>query len=431
MNAFGKRELQLFLLCVLLAIPAFFLGRGLLLAITLCNNLFFYGEVSVIPASQAGGVRAWGLLVPALGGLIVGLIARYGSSAVRGHGIPEVMEAVLSQESRVPLKVALLKPLCSAISIGSGGPFGAEGPVIGLGGSLGSLLGQVMPVSPWERKVLLAAGAAAGVTAVFGCPVAALLLSVELLLFEYTPTSFVAVGLASAVAGGLRVGLLGGAPIFPMPALAESGATSLACYAALGLPLGLAATGIILLVRSSEHLYEKLPLHWMWWPALGGLGVGALGWVEPRVFGPSYESIGGALSGQLVSTALLSFVAFKLAAWALALGSGTAGGTLAPLFGIGSGLGALLTGAAAWLWPSLGLDPRMGALVGMAAVFAGASHALLGSLVLALETTHQFSGTLPLLAACLVSTLVCQSLLPHSLMTDGPTRRGVKFPHAK
>jgi CIC family chloride channel protein len=427
-NLSGWRAERLCLLSVATAVPSFVLGRALLMAIHLCNNVLFRGTLSLSDHPLAGPLPLWCALVPALGGLLIGLVARYGSPAVRGHGIPEVIETVLAKESRVPWKVALLKPLCSALSIGSGGPFGAEGPVIGLGGSLGSLLGQILPVGDWERKVLLSAGAAAGITAVFGCPIAATFLALELLLYEFSPVSIAAVGLASAVSGCLRLAWVDSSPIFPITGVMAGNAWTPAFYAVLGLPLGLAAALITKSVEWSEQAFERIPFHWMWWPALGGLAVGGLGLLEPRILGPSYGSIAETLNGQLVAAALLSFVAFKALAWVLALGSGTAGGTLAPLFGIGAGLGALLTTAMAALWPGLGLDPRMGAMVGMAAVFAGASHAPLASMILALEVTHHFEASLPLLGACLLATLVCQALLPHSLMTEGPKRRGVRFP---
>jgi chloride channel protein, CIC family len=425
-------EIRLCLLSLLVALPSYFLGRALLAAIYLTTNLLFHGTWSLADHPPSGPLPLWAALVPALGGLAVGLIARYGSPAVRGHGIPEMIEAVLAGDSKVPWKVALLKPLCSALSIGSGGPFGAEGPVIGLGGSLGSLLGQVLRIGAWERKVLLSAGAAAGITAVFGCPIAATLLCLELLLYELSPLSLAAVGLAAAAAACLRMGLVSADPLFPVAGLmAQGGAWAPALYALLGLPLGLAAAAITKAVDFSEHAYQRLPLHWMWWPALGGLAVGALGLVEPRIFGPGYASISDTLNGQLVAGALLSFVGLKTLAWVLALGSGTTGGALAPLFGIGAGLGALVTAAVAGLYPGLGLDPRMGALVGMAVVFAGASYAPLASMILVLETTHRMDAALPLLGASLLATFICHLLLPHSLMTEGPARRGVRFPDAR
>jgi len=428
---FGARELRLALWCLLLAVPAYALGRGLVDLIAFFNNLFFHARISFAEVEPSDALPLWSALVPALGGLLVGLIARYGSPSVRGHGIPEVIEAVLAKGSRVPFKTALLKPLCAAIAIGSGGPFGAEGPVIGLGASLGSQLGQRLHFSDWEREVLLAAGAAAGVTAVFGCPIAATLLAIELLLFGYAPAAVLPVGLACGVSFALRVAFHGTGPVWELATLAPPGPGAWAFYVALGLPLGLAAAGITRLVHLSESLYERLPFHWMWWPALGGLAVGALALAQPRILGPSYASIGQALNGSLAGMALALFVAFKLVAWVVALGSGTTGGTLAPLFGIGAGLGALLTAGAALLWPDLGLDPRLGALLGLAAVFGGASHAVLASILMALETTHEAAGTLPLLACVLIAALVCRALLPHSLMTHGPASRGVKLPDAR
>lgn len=427
----GMAELRLCLLSLFVALPSYFMGRALLAGIHISTNLFFHGTLSLADNPPSGAMPWWVVLIPALGGLAVGLIARYGSPGVRGHGIPEMMETVLAGESKVPWKVALLKPLCSAISIGSGGPFGAEGPVIGLGGSLGSLLGQAVPTSAWERKVLLSAGAAAGITAVFGCPIAATLLCLELLLYEVSPLSLATVGLAATVAACLRTGLVSSEPLFALTAQpAVGGAWILALYACLGLPLGLAAAAITKAVDWSEHTFERLPIHWMWWPVIGGLIVGALGLIEPRIFGPGYPSITDTLDGRLVAGALLSFVGLKILAWTLALGSGTTGGSLAPLFGIGAGLGALVTAAVAGLYPGLGLDPRLGAVVGMAVVFAGASYAPLASIILVLETTHCFVAALPLLGACLLATFICHLLLPHSLMTAGPARRGVRFPDA-
>lgn len=424
-----RRALRLCAWSLVVGVLAYFFGRGLLAAIYLINNLMFHGVFSTVDHSQmTGQISLWAALVPAIGGLIIGVIARFGSPAVRGHGIPEVIETVLTQQSRVPWKVAILKPICSAISIGSGGPFGAEGPVIGLGGSLGSLIGQTPSFKAWERKVLLAAGAAAGITAVFGCPVAATLLSLELLLFEFNPLSLTAVGIASACAASLRLGLIGTEAMFPVTALAPSSAWDMAFYVAIGLPLGLVAAGITFAVPAAEESFEHLPIHWMWWPAIGGLVVGALALINPAVLGPGYGAIGDTLAGRLVGGALLTFVLLKGTAWIVALGSGTAGGTLAPIFGIGAGTGALLTVIALHFFPGLPLDPQMGAIVGMAAVFAGAAHAPLASMILAVETTHCLDAALPLLGACLLATLVCHVLLPASLMTEGPKKRGVRFP---
>ncbi len=425
----GWREGRLCLLSLLTGVASYFFGRGLLGAIHLTTNVLFHGTWSLADTPPTGPLPLWAALVPALGGLAIGLIARYGSPAVRGHGIPEMIETVLAGESRVPFKVAVLKPLCSALSIGSGGPVGAEGPVIGLGGSLGSLLGQALTLDAWERKVLLSAGAAAGITAVFGCPVAATLLALELLLYELNPLSLAAVGLASAASACLRLALVSSLPLFAVAPPAAMGPWSPLLYCALGLPLGLAAAGIIKGVELSEGAFQRLPIHWMWWPALGGLAVGGMALVEPRVLGPSYGSIADTLNGTLAAGALGTYVGLKALAWTVAVGSGTTGGTLAPLFGIGAGLGALLTAAAAAAAPALGLDAHMGALVGLAVVFAASAGAPLTSLVLVLETTHSMDAAVPLLGACFVATYVCNLLVPHTLMTEGPARRGVRFPH--
>jgi H+/Cl- antiporter ClcA len=426
----GSRKLWLYLSCSLLGVPVYFLGRALLLLIAFFNNALFHGFWSFqASAPPEASITPWAILVPALGGLLVGLIARHGSPAVRGHGIPEVIESVVRNESRMGLKTALLKPLCSAIAIGSGAPFGAEGPVIALGASTGSLLGQwESSTSAWERKVLLSSGAAAGITAVFGCPVGAALLSVELLLFEFSVESIFAVSLASLVSAALRAWLVGSDPLFPMPALPEASAGALLCDAGLGLPLGLMAVLMGLLVHNSEKIYSRLPLHWMWWPAVGGLIVGGMAYFEPRILGPSYDSIGQAINGSFVGQALLIFMILKLVAWVLALGSGTAGGTLAPMFAIGGALGALLTGLCCSTFPQLGLDPRLGALIGMAAVFAGCSHAPLASLMIGLETTHQISAVLPLFSACMVATATTRLFSPYSLMTAGLVHKGISLP---
>lgn len=427
----SRRDLFICLLGSLVALPAFAAGRGLLLLIDFFTSLFYRGALSF----DAGAPEPshWGCaaaLVPALGGLIVGLMARYGSKAIRGHGIPEAMEKVLTGESRIGISVAWLKPLSSAIAIGSGGPFGAEGPIIATGAALGSLFGQWVSLSPRERKLLLAAGAAAGMASIFGTPLAAVLLALELLLFEFSPQSMLAVGLASATAAGLRAALFSAAPVFPMPDLMFSGGSALLFYACLGLPIGIAAVLISRSVYAVEELFERLPLHWMFWPVLGGLAVGLIGLLDPRTLGVGYGNITDTLAGRSAGLALMIFMALKFMSWNLALGSGTSGGTLAPLLTIGSALGYLLTSAAGAALPSMALDPRLGALAGMAALFAGCSGAVMASLVFAFESTHQVPGVLPLLLASLIATATAKWLHPHNIMTEKLHRRGVKVPHS-
>ncbi|HST07690.1 MAG TPA: chloride channel protein, partial [Gemmatimonadaceae bacterium] len=291
--------------------------------IALATNLAYYGRFETTLVDPSGTTRGplVLLLIPVLGGLIVGLMARYGSSAIRGHGIPEVMERVLYGESKIPARVTILKPLSAAVAIGTGGPFGAEGPIIATGGALGSLIGQHLHVTADERKILLAAGAAAGMAATFGSPVSAVLLAVELLLFEYRPRSMIPVALASAVAASVRVAFVGSAPVFPTPELLQPSDTALAFYVVFGAVVGLVAVGITRMTYGIEDAFETLGhrfhVHWMWWPAIGALVVGALGIIDPRILGVGYSNIIGAISGNIVGNALILLVVLKLFAWAV------------------------------------------------------------------------------------------------------------------
>jgi H+/Cl- antiporter ClcA/CBS domain-containing protein len=421
----GRQILRLSLLSGPVAIAAAASAELLLGLINGITNLAFYGRLSLASQSPAGHhLGPVVVLVPVIGGLVVGVMARFGSPAIRGHGIPEAMERILKNESRIAPRLTLLKPVSSAVAIGTGGPFGAEGPIIATGGALGSLLGQLLSVTADERKVLLAAGAAAGMSATFGSPVAAVLLAIELLLFEYRPRSLVPVAFASAAATAIRMSLHGAAPAFDMASITQPGAGAMASYVVLGAGMGLVATWITRGVYAVEDAFERLPIHWMWWPALGGLAVGLIGLVAPRTLGVGYDNIDAVLTGSLAGRALLLLVVFKLASWALALGSGTSGGTLAPLFTIGGGLGALAGGVAQRLAPALAIDVRVAGLVGMAAMFAGASRALLASIVFAFETTRQPMGLLPLLAGCAAAYLVSILRMRHTIMTERLARRG-------
>jgi chloride channel protein, CIC family len=416
------------LMCALavgVGIAGGFAARLLMALMGAVTNLAYYGRWSFALVSPANNLLGWFAIgVPVFGALVVGVMARLGSSAIRGHGIPEVMERVLYGESRIPARLLFLKPLSAAIAIGTGGPFGAEGPIIATGGALGSLVGQAVRVTADERKTLLAAGAAAGMAGTFGSPVSAVLLAVELLLFEYRPRSLVPVAIASAVAAAVRIAFEGSTPIFAVPDLIPPSATALWSYAALGAAIGVVAAGITRLVYGLEDLFARLPIHWMWWPALGALVVGVVGMFEPRTLGVGYDNITAALSGTLAGRVLLVLVLLKLLSWSVYLASGTSGGTLAPLFTIGAGVGACVGELLSWLAPWLNVDPRIAALVGMAAIFAGASHALLASVVFAFETTRQPLGLLPLLAGCAAAYLVSLMLSRHSIMTEKLARRG-------
>lgn len=414
---------------IVVGILAGLVAQVLTALIGLVTNLAFYGHVSTTMASPAD--NQLGLLVivvPVLGGLVVGLMARFGSNAIRGHGIPEAMEQVLLNRSRIPPRITFLKPLSAAVAIGTGGPFGAEGPIIATGGALGSLLGQLLHITAHERKTLLAAGAAAGMAATFGSPVSAVLLAIELLLFEYKPRSLVPVALASVTATGVRAAFIGIGPVFAMPPLAAPSGEALVAYTVLGLVIGLAAVLITRAVYAIEDAFEHLPVHWMWWPALGAVVVGVVGYFVPHTLGVGYDNIERIVSGRILGWPLAILCAAKLVSWSIALGSGTSGGTLAPLFTIGGALGALLVSGVASAFPAAALDPRIGALVGMAAIFAGASRALLASVVFAFETTQQPMGLLPLLAGCSAAYLVSCLTMRNSIMTEKIVRRGTRVP---
>ena len=412
-----------------LGLAAGVLAELLVRLIGLVTNLAYYHRLGTDLASPAGHRLGWAaVLVPVAGGLLVGLMARFGSKAIRGHGIPEAMEQVLLNESRIPARITLLKPLSAAIAIGTGGPFGAEGPIIATGGALGSVLGQLLPMAAPERKTLLAAGAAAGMAATFGAPVASVLIAVELLLFELRPRSLIPVAMACVAAAAVRFALHGMGPVFPMPALPRPTGLDLAVYVAVGALAGLASVGVTRAVYRVEDGFERLPLHWMWWPALGGLAVGLVGQVVPATLGVGYGNIQGLLDGNLAGQAALALGLAKFASWAVALASGTSGGTLAPLFTLGGALGALAGALAAALLPHAGVDPRLCALVGMAAIFAGAARALLTAVVFAFELTLQPMGLLPLVGGCAAAYLVSALLMRHGIMTEKLARRGVRVP---
>ncbi|WP_062536476.1 chloride channel protein [Mizugakiibacter sediminis] len=424
-----RRVLLITAVAVVIAAGAALIAQVLTALIGLVTNLAFYGRWSVDFVSPAGHhLGAWVILVPVAGGLIVGAMARYGSQAIRGHGIPEAMEQVLLNESKIAPRITFLKPVSSAIAIGTGGPFGAEGPIIATGGAMGSFLGQLLHVTAVERKTLLAAGAAAGMAAVFGSPVSALILAVELLLFELKPRSLIPVALAAVTATGVRYALVGSAPVFPMPGVSEPGGAALACYIALGALIGLVSVGVTRIVYGIEDAFEKLPIHWMWWPAIGGLAVGVIGYFAPTTMGVGYTNIEAIVAGHLGMAALASLCVLKFLSWSIALGSGTSGGTLAPLFTIGGALGALAGMLLAAWAPRLGIDPRIAGLVGMAAIFAGASRALLATIVFAFETTQQPFGLLPLLGGCAAAYLISALLMRNTIMTEKIARRGVRVP---
>jgi H+/Cl- antiporter ClcA/CBS domain-containing protein len=390
----------------------------LLNLIYLFTNLFFYGSFSFANRSPANNtLGAWVIVIPVIGGLIVGLMARYGSEKIRGHGIPEAIEAILFGKSRMSPKVAILKPLSSGIVIGSGGPFGAEGPIIMTGGALGSLIAQCVKMTAAERKTLLVAGAAAGMTAVFGTPVAAVLLAVELLLFEWRPRSLLPVAVACAVAGFARAVFFGMGPLFPLQTPAADFQSFASCIVA-GALSGALASVLSAGLYKIEDLFGKLPLHWMWWPAIGGLVVGIGGWLQPRALGVGYDVIGDLLHQHIALQLALALLTVKAIMWVFALGSGTSGGVLAPLLMLGAGLGTVLS----HYLP--GNDPALWPLVCMAATLGATLGAPLTAIVFAFGLTHDSNALLPLLTATLVAHGLAILLMKRSIMTEKIARRG-------
>ncbi|HUE56834.1 MAG TPA: chloride channel protein [Candidatus Udaeobacter sp.] len=397
-----------------------FVALVLLRLIGLFTNLFYFGRWSTAIVSPVGnhlGISSVG--VPIVGALIIGVMARYGSERIRGHGIPEAIEAILINGSRVEPKVALLKPLSSAISIGSGGPFGAEGPIIMTGGAFGSMIAQLFHLTSAERKTLLVAGAAGGMSATFASPVAAVLLAVELLLFEWKPRSLIPVALASAVAAVVRRYILGFGPLFPVPAHPLFiGPKGLLGCALAGLLAGALSALLTLSVYKAEDAFQELPIHWMWWPSIGGLAISLGGLLFPQALGVGYDTIGALLQGSVTTKVILGVLLVKWFVWAVSLGSGTSGGVLAPLLMMGGALGGLeamfLPNEGAGFWP----------LISMGATLGGTMRSPFTSIVFAFELTHDANVFLPLLVGSVVAHAFTVLTLKRSILTEKVARRG-------
>jgi len=414
-----KRMILLSVLALPIGAISALVAKLLLWLIAVITNVAFFFRFSAAPVTPQGNhLGYWVIAIPVIGALIIGFMARYGSEKIRGHGIPEALEAILLGSSLIQPKVAILKPISSAISIGTGGPFGAEGPIIMTGGAFGSIFAQLFNLTSVERKTLLVAGAAAGMSAVFATPVAAVLLAVELLLFEWKPRSFVPVAVASIVASVLRVPLLGAGPIFPVAPHIALGAEGLIVALIIGLITGLASALLTALVYGCEDFFQRLPIHWMWWPALGAVFVGIGGWLDPRVLGVGYDTIHSLMRGEIVGAALVGLLIAKSLVWSVSLGSGTSGGVLAPLLIIGGALGA-------WLgqWAPVG-NSGLWAMVAMAAMMGGTMRSPLTGMVFVLELSHDLN-TLPALMVGSVTALgVTVLLLRRSILTEKLARRG-------
>ncbi|HLL80210.1 MAG TPA: chloride channel protein [Ktedonobacteraceae bacterium] len=416
----SPRVILISLMAIVIGIISAFVALILLRLIGLFTNLFFFqrwGTALVSPAGNHLGLFV--VLVPILGALVIGVMARFGSERIRGHGIPEAIEAILINGSKVEPKVAILKPLSSALSIGTGGPFGAEGPIIMTGGAFGSLIAQFFHLSSAERKTLLVAGAAGGMSATFASPVAAVMLAVELLLFEWKPRSLIPVALASATALVVRRYIIGLGPLFPTP----PHPTFIGPVGVLGCVLvGLLAGGLSALltiaVYASEDAFRRLPIHWMWWPAIGGLVIGIGGLIFPQALGVGYDVIGQLLQGNASIQLIVGVLLVKSIIWSVSLGSGTSGGVLAPLLMMGGALGGL---------ESLFL-PHLGGgfweLVSMAAILGGTMRSPFTGIIFTLELTHDINMLLPLMVACVVAHGFTVIVMRRSILTEKVSRRG-------
>ena len=414
-----RRLLTLTAYALLIGVMSAFVAYALAWLIGAITNLVYYHRLSSALVSPAANQLGWwALLVPVAGGLVVGVMARFGSEKIRGHGIPEAMEAILVGESRMEPRIAVLKPISSAISIGTGGPFGAEGPIIMTGGAFGSLFAQALHLTAAERKTLLVAGAAGGMAAIFGTPVAAVMIAVELLLFEWKPRSFIPVAAAAAVAAALRPALLGPGPLFPVVPHAAPGWGMLGWSLVAGLAAGLGSAGLTGLVYGFEDFFTRLKLHFMWWPAIGGLAIGLGGLLYPRALGVGYDTIGDLLAGRLVGTFLLGLLVTKALIWSIALGSGTSGGVLAPLLIMGGALGAL---GAHWFHAA---DVGLWAMVTMAAMMGGTMRSPFTALVFVLELTRDVAVLPALLVACVAADAVTVLLMKRSILTEKVARHG-------
>ncbi len=396
--------------------------------IGLFTNLFFFHTWSTTFRSVGSHhLGAWVILVPVIGGLIVGVMAKYGTEKIKGHGIPEAMEAVLTNRSRIAPRVALLKPISAAIAIGTGGPFGAEGPIIQTGGALGSLVGQVLHTTAVERKVLLACGAAAGMSATFNTPIAGVILAIELLLFEFKSRSFIPLVIASTLATAVHMQLLGPGPMFAVSAMNFGVPQALPFYLVLGVLCGLAAVALSKALYWVEDTFEKLPIDQLWWPAIGALILGVIGFFVPRVFGVGYDTIGDILNGSLVWKMLLIVMLAKFAALVISLGSGTSGGLLAPTFMWSAAMGGLFAMIGNRLFPGAHLSPGAFALVAMGAVFGAASRATFSFIIFAFEITRDYNSVLPLMLVAVIADGIAMLLMPtSSIMTEKLARRGLR-----
>jgi chloride channel protein, CIC family len=394
----------------------------------LTNVVFFHRMTADFTSARLNHLGPWVIVVPAIGGLIVGVMAKYGTPKIKGHGIPEAMEAVLINRSRIQPRVAILKPISAAIAIGTGGPFGAEGPIIQTGGAIGSLIGQVVHTTASERKVLLACGAAAGMSATFNTPIAGVILAIELLLFEFKSRSFIPLVIASTLATAVHMQLLGAGPMFTVAATDFGIPHALPFYLLLGGLCGLGAVAFSRLLYWTEDQFEKLPVDELWWPAIGALGLGIIAYFVPRVLGVGYDTISDILNANLALKVLLVVMVAKAAALVVSLGSGTSGGLLAPMFMSSAAMGGSFALIIDRVYPAANLAPGAFALVAMGAVFGAASRATFSFIIFAFEITRDYNSVLPLMLVSVIADGIAMLLMPHaSIMTEKLARRGLRI----
>jgi H+/Cl- antiporter ClcA len=395
--------------------------------IGLFTNIFFFHRLAAdFTSARLNALGPWVIVTPVVGGLIIGFMAKFGSSKIKGHGIPEAMEAVLTNRSRIQPRVAILKPISAAIAIGTGGPFGAEGPIIQTGGALGSLVGQIVHTTAAERKVLLACGAAAGMSATFNTPIAGVILAIELLLFEFKSRSFIPLVIASTLATAVHLQLLGSGPMFAVATMDFGVPRALPFYLALGAVCGLAAVGFSKLLYWVEDQFERLPIDELWWPAIGAFGLGIIGYFVPRVLGVGYDTIGDILNARLALGLLLVVLFAKALALVVSLGSGTSGGLLAPMFMSSAAMGGASAIIANRIFPGAHLSPGAFALVAMGAVFGAASRATFTFIIFAFEITRDYNAVLPLMLVSVIADGIAMLLMPRSsIMTEKLARRGL------
>ena len=428
---FHKRDILICFLSIFIGISIGFLAQALKSVINFVTNLFYFGKYSFslsTPADHQLGY--WAFFIPIIGGLIIGMIARFVNPSVYGHGIPETMEKILINDSLIQKRLLFLKPISAAISVGTGGPFGEEGPIIATGATFGSAIGQFIKMNSYERRVLLAAGVAGAVSAAFGSPIGGIFLAIELMLFEFKPRSLVPASLAVIAAEFVRMKFMGDILAFPMTLVPlPSASIEIVCYFIIGIIVGIVAVGITHCVHFLESGFEKLPVHWMWWPAIGGVGVGAIGIIEPRILGAGYETITYILNGNIIGCVAVSLFVLKFLAWLIGVSSRTTAGTLAPLFMIGSALGVMLSGMITHFIPFIQIDPKIAAMVGMAALFAGVTRAFLASIFITLESTHQFWASIPVFTGCVAAYIVSLFMMQHSMITSGLVKKGIHIPH--